>query len=243
LSDGRPAPGSERRAGLVALADEARPELHRYCARLMGSVIEGEDVVQDALVRALAALPDLDEATPLRPWLFRIAHNRALDLLRSRALRMAEPMDAAPDVADPSSPDPADELMRQQPSHRRVALPELPPPAQRRHLKDARRVMAGISTLLDLTGRREGTTSRGGAPSAVVSHRAAPDLPPASPQWRTISRSSRRTGGLGALAADDVRLVSRRTPPASAPPTSACSSPSTRERSACGSARRLRGAR
>ena len=68
----------ERQAQLVALAAELRPELHRYCARLMGSVIEGEDVVQDTLVRALGALPSLDEATPLRPWLFRIAHNLSL---------------------------------------------------------------------------------------------------------------------------------------------------------------------
>ena len=40
-------PSSPRHAELLALADELRPELHRYCARLMGSVIEGEDVVQD----------------------------------------------------------------------------------------------------------------------------------------------------------------------------------------------------
>ena len=72
----------------------------------MGSVIDGEDVVQDALVRAFVALQDLEEATPLRPWLFRIAHNRALDLLRSRAMRMTEPMDAASDIADPASPTP-----------------------------------------------------------------------------------------------------------------------------------------
>ena len=37
----------DRRAKLLAMAGELRPELHRYCARLMGSVIEGEDVVQD----------------------------------------------------------------------------------------------------------------------------------------------------------------------------------------------------
>jgi RNA polymerase sigma factor (sigma-70 family) len=91
---------SERRAGLFAQAGELRPELHRYCARLMGSVIDGEDVVQDTFVRAFVALQELDEAPPLRPWLFRIAHNRALDLLRGRAVRRAEPIEAASDVAD-----------------------------------------------------------------------------------------------------------------------------------------------
>ena len=83
-------------------------------ARSMGAVIDGEDVVQDTFVRAYQALPELDAATPLRPWLFRIAHNRALDLLRGRAVRMAEPMEAAMDIADPEQPDPEELLMRQQ---------------------------------------------------------------------------------------------------------------------------------
>jgi RNA polymerase sigma factor (sigma-70 family) len=107
-------PSRDRRERLLAMASELRPELHRYCARLMGSVIDGEDVVQDTLVRAFVALPDLDEMTPLRPWLFRIAHNRALDLLRGRAVRNAQAIDAAPDVADPAGPDPMEMLMRQE---------------------------------------------------------------------------------------------------------------------------------
>jgi RNA polymerase sigma-70 factor (ECF subfamily) len=72
----------------------------------MGSVIDGEDVVQDTLVRAFVALQDLEGTPTLRPWLFRIAHNRALDLLRSQEVRMAEPIDDAADVADPAQPDP-----------------------------------------------------------------------------------------------------------------------------------------
>jgi RNA polymerase sigma factor (sigma-70 family) len=103
----------DRREKLLALAGELRPDLHRYCARLLGSVIDGEDVVQDTLIRAFVALQDLDEA-PLRPWLFRIAHNRALDLLRSREVRVAEPIDAAAEVADPAQPDPLEMLMRKE---------------------------------------------------------------------------------------------------------------------------------
>ena len=57
----------------------------------MGSVIDGEDVVQDTFARAFVALDELTEVPPLRPWLFRIAHNRAMDLLRSRTIRAAEP--------------------------------------------------------------------------------------------------------------------------------------------------------
>jgi len=107
-------PPTAGHAELLELAGELRPELHRYCARLMGSVIDGEDVVQDAFARALDALDELDEAPPFRPWLFRIAHNRALDLLRSRAIRAAEPIEAAHEVADPDSPDPVETLMRRE---------------------------------------------------------------------------------------------------------------------------------
>ena len=64
-------PSSSRHAELLALADELRPELHRYCARLMGSVIEGEDVVQDTFARAFVAVDELEEMAPLRAWLFR----------------------------------------------------------------------------------------------------------------------------------------------------------------------------
>jgi DNA-directed RNA polymerase specialized sigma24 family protein len=57
---------AERRAALLALTGELRPELHRYCSRLVGSVIEGEDVVQDTFAKALVALDGLAETPPLR---------------------------------------------------------------------------------------------------------------------------------------------------------------------------------
>ena len=114
MSTGRHSLNRDRRPELLALAGELRPDLHRYCARLMGSVIDGEDVVQDTLIRAFVALQDLEEAPQLRPWPFRIAHNRALDLLRSREVRVAEPIDAAADVADSAQPDPLEMLMRKE---------------------------------------------------------------------------------------------------------------------------------
>jgi RNA polymerase sigma-70 factor (ECF subfamily) len=101
----------DRQARLIALTAEVRPELHRYCARLMGSVIDGEDVVQDTLLRALVALQDLEDMPPLRPWLFKVAHHRAIDLIRGRAVRRVEPLDAAPEVADPDRVDPLETLM------------------------------------------------------------------------------------------------------------------------------------
>src|SRR3954465_15072115 len=61
-----------------------RPKLHRYCARMTGSVIDGEDVLQDALIKAMEAFAASGPIGNPEGWLFRIAHNTALDFLRRR---------------------------------------------------------------------------------------------------------------------------------------------------------------
>jgi RNA polymerase sigma-70 factor (ECF subfamily) len=87
------------------LLRELRPKLHRYCARMTGSVVEGEDVVQEALVKAIEALPDAGPLASPESWLFRIAHNAALDFLRRRARQNAIRSDEDPDmVVDPAAP-------------------------------------------------------------------------------------------------------------------------------------------
>lgn len=59
-----------------------RPRLHRYCARMTGSTVDGEDMVQDTLVKALRAKAAGLEVENLEAWLLRIAHNTCLDFLR-----------------------------------------------------------------------------------------------------------------------------------------------------------------
>jgi RNA polymerase sigma-70 factor (ECF subfamily) len=90
---------------LDRLFAELRPKLHRYCARMTGSAIDGEDVVQTALVKAVEAL---SHAAPIdRPeaWLFKIAHNAALDFLRGRARRDSVFAEADPaELDDPADP-------------------------------------------------------------------------------------------------------------------------------------------
>src|SRR5947199_6730661 len=85
---------------------QLRPQLHRYCARMTGSITDGEDVVQDALFRAYRSLNTYDDGRPLAPWLFRIAHNQCIDFLRRRGVRVeAETAAAEPDfVAPPNVP-------------------------------------------------------------------------------------------------------------------------------------------
>jgi RNA polymerase sigma-70 factor, ECF subfamily len=81
-----------------------RPKLHRYCARMVGSVIDGEDVLQDALIKAVEAFASAGEIDNPQGWLFRIAHNTALDFLRRRnrqqALQSGEEVDMIADPAD-----------------------------------------------------------------------------------------------------------------------------------------------
>jgi RNA polymerase sigma factor (sigma-70 family) len=215
LSAGQPSPNRDRQARFLALADELRPELHRYCARLMGSVIDGEDVVQDTLVRAFVALPDLEETPPLRPWLFRIAHNRALDLLRGRAVRTAEPIDAAADVADRASPDPVEILMRQEAVKTAVSRFTELPTLQRSVviLKDVLdESLIGIAVLLDLSvDAVKGHLARGRARLREINAQAGP-LPDARPASAAAARyvalfNRRDWDGLRALLADDVKLI------------------------------------
>lgn len=85
-----------------------RPKLHRYCARMTGSVMDGEDVVQEALFQAYRNLDTFDDARPLAPWLFRIAHNRCIDFLRRKGIRVQVETEAA--VAEPDSTPPVEPI-------------------------------------------------------------------------------------------------------------------------------------
>lgn len=93
-----PAGFAEAREEFLTMVDEIRPQLHRYCARLTGSVIEGEDIVQEALAKAFYAMTMMPEVPPLRPWLFRIAHNAALDFLKAHGRKYTEARDDLEDV-------------------------------------------------------------------------------------------------------------------------------------------------
>ena len=62
----------DARAAFDRLLGELRPKLHRYSARMTGSVIDGEDVVQEALVKAIDAFGRLGPADNPEAWLFRI---------------------------------------------------------------------------------------------------------------------------------------------------------------------------
>jgi RNA polymerase sigma factor (sigma-70 family) len=180
----------------------------------MGSVIDGEDVVQDTLMRAFVALEDLEEEPPLRPWLFRIAHNRALDLLRGREVRMAEPIDAAADVADSVQPDPLEMLMRKEAVKTAVSRFAELPTLQRSVviLKDVLdESLIEIGALLDLTVdavKAHLARGRAGLREINAHARQLPDSrPPSAVAARYVALFNQREwDGLRALLADDVKL-------------------------------------
>ncbi len=71
---------------------ELRPRLHRYCARMTGSAVDGEDVLQDTLIKAVQARADGAVVDNLEGWLLRIAHNTSLDFLRRRSRHAVVPL-------------------------------------------------------------------------------------------------------------------------------------------------------
>lgn len=96
-------PFETRYCAFLETATQVRPSLHRYCARMTGSVMDGEDVVQEALFEAYRKLDRFDDTRPLKPWLFGIAHNRCIDFLRRRGIRVeSETATMAPEAVEPS---------------------------------------------------------------------------------------------------------------------------------------------
>jgi RNA polymerase sigma-70 factor, ECF subfamily len=98
------AAATEERLAFDRLIGDLRPKLHRYCARMTGSVVDGEDVLQEALLKAIDAFNPAEPVANPEGWLFRIAHNAALDFLRRRARQNALRSDEDPDmIIDPAA--------------------------------------------------------------------------------------------------------------------------------------------
>jgi RNA polymerase sigma-70 factor, ECF subfamily len=96
-----------RYAAFLATVTHLRAELHRYCTRMTGSALDGEDVMQESLFEAYRKIEMLDDPSGLRPWLFRITHNRCIDFLRNRKARVRAEANYAEDedeIALPADP-------------------------------------------------------------------------------------------------------------------------------------------
>jgi RNA polymerase sigma-70 factor (TIGR02960 family) len=88
-----------------ALTESRRGELQVHCYRIVGSVQDAEDLVQETLVAAWRGLEGFQERASLRSWLYRIATNRCLNHLRDRGRRLPElpaPIEPVPLPPEPS---------------------------------------------------------------------------------------------------------------------------------------------
>lgn len=95
-------PGSDdrlaRRAGrgdrgaIGKIFERYRQELYRFCLGLMGNSQDAEDALQNTMVKVLRALPGEEREIALRPWLYRIARNEAIEIQRTR--RETDDLDA-----------------------------------------------------------------------------------------------------------------------------------------------------
>ena len=202
------------RRQFLALVADVRPDLHRYCARMTGSVADGEDVVQDTLARAYYELSELKEVPPLRPWLFRIAHNRAVDYLRRYERKMSEPLDAALEIPADDGLDPEDALARDQAVRAAVSRFLELAPAQRSCviLKDVLdHSLDEIAALLALSMPAvKAALNRGRArlrELGKASDPAAPPrpVPPALARYAALF-NARDWDGVRAMLVDDVKL-------------------------------------
>jgi RNA polymerase sigma factor (sigma-70 family) len=156
------------RARFLDLVADIRPDLHRYCARMTGSVSAGEDVVQDALAHAYYALGEMHSLPPLRSWLFQIAHRRSIDYLRRYDRRMGQPLEVVSNVRDATAFDPEESVAREEAIRAAISAFLQLPPAQRSCviLKDVLgHSVDEIAPLLELTRPKSCATPPSSTPT------------------------------------------------------------------------------
>ena len=124
-------------ADLAGRLEQHRRELTAYSYRMLGSGFEAEDAVQETMVRAWRALDQFEGRASLRSWLYRIATNVCLDMLKSRE-RRARPMELSPaQTANAPLGDPLSEATWLQPYPDGRLLPTNSDPAETAVLRES----------------------------------------------------------------------------------------------------------
>lgn len=84
----------------AALLEQYRPALTGHCYRMLGSVVDAEDAVQESMLRAWKALDRFNDQSSMKTWLYRIATNVCLDTLSSSERRRIRPVESTPSPVD-----------------------------------------------------------------------------------------------------------------------------------------------
>lgn len=85
---------------LNSIVAELTPPVYRFCLSMLADEALAEDAAQDALVRVCSSLPEFEGRSKFSTWVYRIASNRCLDLLRSKSSRVEDSLDALAEAHD-----------------------------------------------------------------------------------------------------------------------------------------------
>jgi RNA polymerase sigma-70 factor (ECF subfamily) len=144
----RAARGGDERA-FRRLIEPHREQLRAHCLRMLGSVHDADDAVQETLLRAWRGLDRFDGRSGLRPWLHRIARNACLDMLKRRSKGLP-PIAIAPDDDHASAPDP---VISTAASYEQRESVELAVAAAVQHLPGTQRAALVLGDVLGFTAR------------------------------------------------------------------------------------------
>ena len=121
-------------AAFEALVRRHQATLYNFCLRMLGQADDAADVAQETFVQLYSHLAHLDEHEPIAPWLFRVARNRCIDLLRRRrTVPLGAPDQSAEGgglLLEPADDEPLPDEMAERADLQRVlsrAIAELPP--------------------------------------------------------------------------------------------------------------------
>jgi RNA polymerase sigma-70 factor (ECF subfamily) len=192
-------------AAFEQLIEPYRAELQAHCYRMLGSVHDAEDALQDALLRAWRALPQFESRSSLRTWLYRIATNSCLRLIERRRRRVlpidfGAPADPHGELAEPlvesvwiepySDGDLPDGFAGPEARYEQRESVELAFVAALQHLPARQRAVLILRDVLGFTGAEVAETLET-TPKAVYSalqraHRTVEEHLPAHSQQQTL---------------------------------------------------------
>src|SRR5437870_4806653 len=121
-------------AAFEALVRWHQAPVYNFCLRMLGQADDAADVAQETFVQLYSHLGRLDEREPIAPWLFRVARNRCIDIIRRRRtvpLRVTDDCGETSLASDPADEAPLPEELVERADLQRVlsaAIAELPPP-------------------------------------------------------------------------------------------------------------------